>query len=483
VGADPGVTGTAASAQRRPSWPLLLVGPAVVLASVVLAGRTAPMTGVLLLVVVAGTASVVLCRDPARRAERALVLSAVLWAALPSTRMSTGLPLQLTMAGGAALALATLLGRGRVEGSPGVGAVLAMFAVMLASTAASSDPGAGFRLVLTVVAVIPALSLPGALDQRGRRTAVAALVSLGVAQGVVAALEPSLFPEHLWVPAQRGADGLPVPLLNELLGNGAERSQGTLGHPLPLGLVLVACVALTVRGLPDLRWGVRLLLLAPLFAGLVAAGARASFLLAVVVVVVFGGRRTTVERVYAAVAAAGAAGFALTTTAPPSLGEAAESGSVSHRLGALTAAQDLLARQDLVHVLFGNGFGSIGRLFDEGLLQDDGLRAIDNQFVSVLVQGGLTAVVLLAAVVVGAVVAAPPQLRPALLSCLASLFLFDVLAWPSVAFVTFLLVGLATTRAVDGPAPPGLPHRAPPAPRDPGPAPDHRSLIPTGGPR
>ncbi|TXR56374.1 hypothetical protein [Quadrisphaera setariae] len=462
------------------AWPLVLTGPLVTLASVVLAGRTGPMTAVLLALVATGAVSVVLCRDPARRAERALVFSAVMWAAMPATRMSGGTPLQLMMVGGAGLTLAVLLGRGTVKGSPWVGAVLALFAVMLASTAASHDQGAGFRLLLTVIAVLPALSLPGALDARGRRTVVASLVALGVVQGVVAAVEPTLFPEHLWVPAQRGADGLPVPLLNELLGNGVERSQGTLGHPLPLGLVLVASVALTVRGMPGLRWGVRLVLLVPLFAGLVAAGARASFLLAVVVVVVFGGRRTTVERVYLAVAAAALGGVALSAATPPSLGDTAESGSVTHRLGALTAAQELLARQDLVHVLFGNGFGSIGRMFDEGLLQDDGLRAIDNQFVSVLVQGGLAAVVLFSAVVVASVAAAPPTLRPALVSCVASLFLFDVLAWPAVAFVIFLLMGLATTRAADDGAVP-VPSSGPPAdPPSTGPA-VHRSPHRLGG--
>ena len=443
--------------------PPVLAGLGLV-ALVVAAGRPRATAALVVLVAAVAVVAVVRGATPARRAERALAGVLLLWVAVPATRVSgDGLLLQAALAAGAVVPAACLLGRGRLRPPPGAGLLAALLGVLLVSTATAPDQGGLIRLLVTAVAALPPLWLTGALDREGARTAALVVVVLAAGQAALAVVEPWVVPEHLWGPAQTRSDGSPAPLLNELLRNGLERSQGTTGHPLPLGMLLLVALGLVLRPLRGLGGRASPLLVGLLLAGLVAAGARTALALALLLVVLAGGARTTVLRWYAAVLALAAAAAGAALLAPAAVQQTGESGSFLHRAGALAALGPLALEQPMSAVLGGNGFASVRRISSQGLLQTDGLVAVDNQLVSLFVQGGLVGVVLLLGLCAVAALRCARPWRPALAGALAMLLVFDVLTWPSATALVVLLLGVALRgEELTAPAPPAPP--APPSP-------------------
>ncbi|TNM61046.1 hypothetical protein FHN55_17695 [Streptomyces sp. NP160] len=428
---------------------------ALLVVFVALAGRTTAATGLALLVVAVTCAAVVLQGDPARRAERVVVASLLLWVAVPVTRLPSSLPLRVVLAGSVALGVAALLGPGRLRLPTGNPLVLGLFAVLLAATLGSPDSGAGTRLAVSAVAALVPFCYAAQLDERGRATVAASVVVLAVVEGLLALLEPLVFPGPLWVSALVDADGTPMPFGNELLGAGSTRSQGTFGHPLPLGLLLLIGISLLVKGPLLVSARVRAVLLLPLVGGLVMAGARASLALGVLVLVLWAGRRPGPLRLYAAAALVASSVALALSAAGDAVSDAAGSGSYTHRVGALVAVQALLSHQGLAEVLLGNGFGSVGRLTAEGLLHNDGLTAVDNQYVSLLAQAGLVGLALLLGALLLALTGGRPGLRPAVWCCAVTMMLFDVFTWPPAVALLMLVLGLSLTpERVERPASP-----------------------------
>ncbi|MGQ7353150.1 hypothetical protein ACUN7V_21025 [Quadrisphaera oryzae] len=418
---------------------------ALLIVFIALAGRSSTAVALALAVVVVTIVSVVLQRDPSRRAERVVVASLVLWVAVPVTRLPSSLPLKVVLAGSLALAVAALLGPGRLRLPSGNPLVLGLFGVLLAATLGSPDSGAGIRLAVSAAAALVPFCFAAQLDARGRATVAAAVVTLAVVEGVLAVVEPWLYSQPLWVPALVDADGVAVPFRNELLGTGFSRSQGTLGHPLPLGLLLLVGISLLVKGPLAVSSRVRLLLLIPLLGGLVTAGARASLALGLLVLVLWLGRRPGPLRLYAAALLVAVSVALALTTANDTVSSTAGSGSVTHRVAALAAVEALLSRQSLSPILLGNGFGAVGRLTAEGLLHNDGLTAVDNQYVSLLAQGGLLGLALLVGVLVMALTSGSRGLRPAVWCCAVTMMLFDVFTWPPAVALMMLTLGLSLT--------------------------------------
>jgi hypothetical protein len=193
--------------------------------------------------------------------------------------------------------------------------------------------------------------------------------------------------------------------------------------------------------------------------GLLFSGSRNSILIAVVVVAYFfSSRRMTAVRFATASAVSllaigvSVAGDLLTSATTQ---EVAASGSVTHRAGAYQAFTNLLAEQPIWTVLTGNGWASSSRMFASGLLQTDGLGAVDNEFVLILSQGGLLCLGLLATLVVLAGTRSSLALRPPLLAMVATMLVFDVLVWPSAGALLGLVLAAAaqpTVRSAAAPA-------------------------------
>jgi len=406
----------------------------------------ATQAGVLVVVAVA-LAVVLLAREGRARAVAAVTALLTLFLSIPVSRIPDGRELLLLVAAGAAvLGGVAVLGASRRGLPRGTGLLVLLVAVLAAATAVGGHEGGLLTLALVAVAGVPVFLVTGSLDARGRRDVALVVVGLAVGQALLALAEPFVVPQHLWAPAQLGSSGQPVALTNELVGS-IERSQGTLGHPLPLGLLLVVALALTTRHLTAHPRALRLAVQGVLLGGIVVAGARSSLVMAVVVLVLLSGRLTP-ARLVTAMSAAVAGLVALMVSSADlalRLGEIEASGSWQHRLGAVRSVERLLLRQDPRDVLLGNGYGSTSEVIGEGLLQNDGFAAVDNQFVLLLSQGGLVALVLLLALLATAAFRGEATALPALLCVGATLVVFDVLLWPGATVVLGTVLGLALT--------------------------------------
>jgi hypothetical protein len=396
-----------------------------------------------LLALAAGVVTVAAGADSRSRRFAATAGILLMLVAVPFTRIPSGGEVTVSVAlASAALCLLGLFGtRIRVTPAGVIGAVLVVALAVI--TALSPDRYALLRFAPFVFAVVPLFLLAAGADPSGRRRTLRFVVVLGAAEALLALAEPLLGAPQLWAPAKINAEGIAKTLPNALLPD-LVRAQGTLGHPLTLAVLLLVAVALLVRNAAGLRRGVRIGLGVVLGAGLLASGSRSSLLLAALLAVVFVprwriGRRAVVlgGAVIAVVVVAG-------VLASPVLAGWASTGSTTHRLGALEAVPSLLG-QPPIRLLLGNGWASSSRVFDQGLLQKDGLKAVDEQFVLMLVQGGLLALAALVALLVLAVRGAGRALLPAVLAIGATMLVFDVLAWPSAAALAALLVGAASS--------------------------------------
>lgn len=287
--------------------------------------------------------------------------------------------------------------------------------------------------------------LAGACNPAERRLAVRAFVVLAALEATYAVYEALVQAAPLWSPAGRTSDGGPRVLLNEILLNGWARAQGTLSHPLPLAMVLLVALTLVVSSDAFRGRLPRLALVGLLLLGIVAAGSRSGLLIALIVLLVSFSRRWLVSAVLGLYGAA-TAGTALLVfgLVPVAALEALVSGgSFTHRAGALDAVGRLTDAATTTELLFGRGAGSISALFDAGLLQDDGFRAVDNQMVTTYATTGLVGVGLVLSLVVLALVRGRlPWLTPVFATAAMGLS-FDVLLWPVSAALVAVVVAFA----------------------------------------
>lgn len=442
------MTGRRAALLRTPRFEALLVVAGVVLvgigAAVARSGSALALLPLdLALLAVAGVVIALAARAPEgeRRFAAAATVLLVL-VAVPFTRIPSGGEVTASVAL-AFLALG-VLGVAGTRTRPPRSALLgaALLLVLGVVTAASPDHAGLLRFAPFVVAVVPLFVLLAGADAAARVRTLRFVVLLAVLEAGFAIVEPLVGAPQLWAAAKINAAGLvktlPNPLLPELV-----RAQGTLGHPLALGVLLLVAVTLLLRDAAGLRRGTRIAAGLVLAAGLLASGSRSSLLLAVVLAVVFVPRWRFGRRLVVAALSALAVVVIAVVVAAPVLERWLASGSATHRIGALDALTGLL-RQPPLQLLLGNGWASSGRMFAQGLLQTDGLKAVDDEFVLLLSQGGLLSVALLVAMLVLAFRSADRALLPALVAVTATLLVFDMLAWPSAAALVALVLAIAT---------------------------------------
>lgn len=391
-----------------------------------------------LVYLVAGLTAVLVAAGIGRPAaeRRVLALSGLitLLVAIPINRVSGATNVIIVvMAACAVLTVAAVLWSSAVLPRGWI-LVLSLTVAVAFVTVLSPDEAALFRFAPFLISFLPAFLLFGQAGPEEQQRVVRVVVLLAVAEGLFATVEPFLHLPQLWSASQINHFGIGVTLPNPLLG-GIARAQGTLGHPLPLGVLLVVGVALLIRAV-EARRSTKLLLAVPLATGLLMSGSRNSVAMALLVVAYFTPVAITIVRWVAtslvllfAVLLAFASG--VLNQAVTSDFEA--SGSVTHRSGAIDAVSRLVANQDLIHVLFGNGWSSTARLFELGLLQTDGFGVVDNELVLMLAQGGVVALLLLVGLVVMAFIGTTKVYRPPLLAISLTMFVFDVLIWPSSA--------------------------------------------------
>lgn len=338
--------------------------------------------------------------------------------------------------------------RASMEGKVMVGLFLGL---MVLSTVLAGSTSGIIKLALSVVPAAGAFLLTSRLDFAARRQVSIVVVVLACALSVLAIAEPVVFPQHLYPAVVDAATQLPDSTQGDNTLLGGLRSQVTFGHPLPFGFFVVIALGLLLRVVrpPALvRWPIIMLF----GVAMVFAGSRNSLLLAVLLVLLFGAARLTAVRLlWGGLLGSIAVVLALLTERIPVefFDEFLGSGSYTHRLAVVDAFGQLLTRQSFRDVVLGNGAGSLPSLYAQGLLQTDGFNVVDNQFVSALAQGGLIAMVALAALLIRPLFARDPYWRAAVLVVLTNCMIYDWFGWPSSATVAFFVLGCAYSGGPD----------------------------------
>jgi hypothetical protein len=241
---------------------------------------------------------------------------------------------------------------------------------------------------------------------------------------------------------------------NLILGDWTNRAQGTLGYPIPFAAFLTI----------------------GLFVALLSGVIRSRLLVAAVVVLITGGIVLSGTRSAAVALAVGLGTWcvsliisaivhkkklpglklAVTATLVVGAGVAAFLAravligdfSLLHR-GAVIDTAWGLRDLPLPRLLFGSGYNTSGKLFDEGILTTGGLQTIDNALISQVIASGLVGLVLLLVVLVLAIKRADIATRSVLTAIVAFYFFFDVMAWHAMTGVFFVAVGFAVTTKSD----------------------------------
>jgi hypothetical protein len=297
------------------------------------------------------------------------------------------------------------------------------------------------------LAVVVAL-VAGQLSRREVHLVLGAVVAVAVVQVGLAVAELALGEPLLW-----GLRGGTRP--NPFLGDAVDRVQGTLGHPIILGLLEGLAVLLVWADPWQLSRRARWALLAVCAGGVLLSGTRsiaACLVVAVGVHLLLRSRLAAWLRNVAIAAVVGSGVLLLDLGLSEIVDDLLASGSWVHRLESVQAVPALLARP-LAESLWGTGFGSEVGLFRDGHIRlTFGLEVVDNFYVYLL---GTTGVLGLSAFLLVAVVTFARGDR--LTRAVVVLFLgmgasFDLVVWLGVGVLMslfFALPGAAALAASD----------------------------------
>ena len=316
--------------------------------------------------------------------------------------------------------------------------LLALYFGVLAAASATNPAQSNWSLYQGVLIAGGGLALMGAmLSVAERRFVAAGIILIAALEGAYALFEVAANRPALW------GTSLTVPAPSQIF-SGLTRAEGTLGSPLPLALVMVVAIALLLRGYGPRKIWPRTLIIVICIGGSLAAGSRSAFVISLCLLL-FGYRKRLWK-----VASVGVFGVVLALVLLAAAGffssyvfqNFISGDSVSHRNGAFDAVPSLLGRQDVLNVIFGNGYYSARTLFDRGLLQEGRFYAVDNQFVLTLVEGGIVAVLILLVLLARALRVGGPE-RLGLIAVVVFFLVFDLLAWPSGMALFGVLIGMS----------------------------------------
>ncbi|MEY9951417.1 hypothetical protein [Leifsonia sp. EB34] len=258
---------------------------------------------------------------------------------------------------------------------------------------------------------------------------------------------------------------LPVPIwgysggirYNPFTNDAFARAQSTFGHPI-LFAVYVG-IALIVAWSNPARWSQkwRLVNLTVATVGLGLSGTRSAVAAVAVGVLVHVALNRSLTSWLRSVVVVGAVVVVLLNIdigIGTIVANLLDSGSWTHRLGALESVRALLGRPPL-EAWFGNGFGSEAILYDRGLMQQTFLRAVDNMLVYALGTLGIVGVIALLGFWVVAFCFADRTIKAVLAMLFAMFFSFDLFTWMNAGVITSLMIALPRA---DRPAPGVVPN-------------------------
>lgn len=224
---------------------------------------------------------------------------------------------------------------------------------------------------------------------------------------------------------------------------GAVRAEGTLGHPLVAGMVMLAALAITLASSISLRWkSVSTVLL---LAGIFACGSSSVYIAAALTLFLgYIGSGSIPAKVIKSVVAGGCCLYLL--LAPSILDPITTDVSgvnSTHRINSIIAFPRLFTERPLVQSLLGSGWGTAKENYQAGYLINDNFFSVDNQFTTVMMACGLLGLLLFVAAVAVTLRQTHPTSRPALFTLTFMFFSFDVLSWGATA-VLFIVLAVHT---------------------------------------
>jgi hypothetical protein len=364
---------------------------------------------------------------------------------VPITRMDTAADGPLRWAAAAAIAFAAfaLIVRGKGLALPARlwVPVTLLFAITAFSTSFMPDNKEWFTLGLTALVTTTGIMVASVGSRLKQLPFVwKTIVTVAAAQSIYAVYEMFATPE----PLLRGA----VRRNSDLI-NGFERAQGTFAHPLPLAffLILASLVLICFVRVPRIA---KLSIWISLGAGVAASGSRNAVIIFVLLSFLAYSRHRLLERLPLLGLALIAGVMLLWPLISAQAERLLDSGSVSHRLGAVSSLEPLVKERSLMRAFFGDGSASIPRLYESGFLQNDGLMAVDNQFVLTLAQDGILGLIVLMTLLLMAWRKSNSALKVILLAIVAEFMIFDLLGWPSSMFFAWFFVALAIMQPKQG---------------------------------
>lgn len=346
----------------------------------------------------------------------------------------------------ALFAMIALLHRGvQPLTKPAIGLVAVYLAVTFFATQAAGIEDAPFQFLMHAIVGAAFLIFGTTANQGERKTIIRTIVFVGVLEALYALYEYVATPAVLWAsPVPEQWQWMYTRLANEILSGGL-RSQGSFGHPLLLSFLMIVALGLALRS--PFKWKLaRPAVVGLLFIASIAAGSRsAALIMAGMAIFAYGASRFAWLRGIALTGVVALLAFTSSFLSSDLVQRFVESGSLSHRQGALDAVPRLLSEQSAALVWFGNGFHSRQDLYGRGLLQLDGFVAIDNQFVALLVTTGLFGVAVWVLIIALTYLKAEPALKPVVLGAFGVFLVFDIFEFPATWAILTLLIGLAAS--------------------------------------
>lgn len=313
-------------------------------------------------------------------------------------------------------------------------------------TIRSHDPNGTRDLLIFTIIMLPMLVLASGLTDEGRRGVFRWIVWLAVVEALFSIAQALGHINPIW-----GRLGVTTIIANGSTKNavlgGLLRSQGSFGSPIPLALFLVVGFAIACTGVARIKSLTRFVALVMIALGTLFTGSHSGLVIeGLVLIFSIGlGRNWGLGRLLVIIVALTIAAIVVfgSGTGQTEINRFSSSYSVTQRQSSWQSVPRLLNDQGIKQVSVGNGYYSEARIFTTGLLPTDGFGAIDDQWVTTLVESGIVGSLLMIAFYAIALKRADRRMRVVLFAMFGMFFTFDALLWPSATVLIATLIGMA----------------------------------------
>lgn len=326
--------------------------------------------------------------------------------------------------------------------------LMTAFLGLCVSTAFSGAGGDAWSDTLSLIRYFAMLLSVGWLASRVRTNDLSKLfgwiVFVGIGEAILALSQKLLGGPVVW--GVLGRTSAAAVGNNPLWQNPPGRTMGSAGHPIPLAMFLGASLLIVAFSELVRRWWIKTLLLVVLVAGVFATGTRSAVLVTgfVFLVALFTPRSNVSSRplrwltVVLIALALGNIDFATL----PIFESLRDSASFTNRTNSWEY-MSLVSSSSPFHILFGFGWNTVAHLAtDPSLVSGVTGFAVDNNFISLLLTGGLLLLFTVLLVIVKGLRSSDVTVRSVMLLGFGMFLSFDVFFWSLPAAMLVIMASL-----------------------------------------